>query len=362
MKRLVEDCLEFLLRTVGGVFILVILTVLIILAVFWPQAEREPLPWLGIVVQDIDSTVVQQQRLPFNRGVVVERVFNNSPADYSNLSPGDFILKFNNRIVLGEAQLRDLIFDLDPEEKAWMTVYRDGSYYNVMFRLAERPIEYSVPAQAAAFLPAAAAGRGPQMAQAAPPITTDAILPHPYRGVCSSCHVIAGRRQAAQPNTQLVAALGQQRNMNSFFQRAPSPGARSVRAATGFQGNLPAQAPAPPQNVQQFPNRNLPGAVPVTPLEEFTWAGISVETLDPADAPSLGLAPNVTGVQVDEVLRGSRGDRGGVLQRDVIRELNGVAVYDVDSFAKLVTDQRLAGGVLLINRRGRSMYVTVAEF
>ncbi len=331
MKRLIEDCLEFLLRTVGGVFILLILTVLILLAVFWPQAEREPLPWLGIVGQDIESNLVQQQRLPFNRGVVVERVFNNSPADYSNLSPGDFILKFNNRIVLGEAQLRDLIFDLDSEEKAWMTVYRDGFYYNVMFRLAERPIEYSVPAQAAAFLPAAA-GRGPQRAQAAPSITTDAVLPHPYRGVCSNCHVIAGRRQAAQPNTQLVAALWPQRNTNSFFQGSPSPGAPS-----------------------------LPGAAPVTALEEFTWAGISVETLNPADAPSLGLAPNVTGVQVDEVLRGSRSDRAGVLQRDVIRELNGMAVYDVDSFANLVTGQRLAGGVLLINRRGKSMYVTVPE-
>lgn len=360
MKRLIEDCLEFLLRTAGGVFILVILTLLILLAVFWPQAEREPLPWLGIVVQDIDSNLHRQQRLPFNEGVVVERVFNNSPADHSNLSPGDFILKFNNRIVLGEAQLRDLIFDLDPEEKAWMTVYRDGSYYNVMFRLAERPMEYSLPAQAAAFLPVGA-GRGPQMAQAAPPITTDAILAHPYRGVCSNCHVIAGRRQAAQPNIQLVAALGQQRNMNSFFQGAPSPGARSVPAATGFLGNFAAQAPPPPQNVQQFSNRNLPGAVPLTPLEEFTWAGISVETLDPANAPSLGLAPNVTGVQVDEVLRGSRSDRAGVLQRDVIRELNGMAVYDVDSFAKLVTGQRLAGGVLLINRRGKSMYLTVPE-
>ena len=105
MKQLVEDCLEFLLKTVAGMFILAIFLVLILIAVFWPSGEVEPLPWLGVVGTDIDAKTVQDHRLPFSKGVYVERVLGNSPADYSNVAKGDFIVKFNNRIVLSEAEL-----------------------------------------------------------------------------------------------------------------------------------------------------------------------------------------------------------------------------------------------------------------
>lgn len=355
MKELVEDCLEFLLRTVAGVFILSILIVLIFLAIFWPQAETEPLPWLGIVGKNVDSRVVQQHRLPFSKGVLVERVFGNSPADYSNLVAGDFIVKFNNRIVFGEAQLRDLIFDLDPGEKAWMTVYRDGAYYNVMLRLAERPTDRSIPAQAVALVTAGGAA-----ANTAPPITADATLPHTYRGVCSNCHVIISGSQANQPDTQLVRGAGRwQQFTGQLYSGAYGPGYGGATARFAPPGNLAARMPMTP--APGLPGRNLPGAVRPTPLEEFVWAGIAVETFNPADAAALGLPPNVTGVRVDDVMRASRGDRGGVRAGDLIREVNGTQIFDVDSFANLVTAQGLTGGVLLINRSGRSMYVTVPE-
>jgi hypothetical protein len=355
MKELIEDCLEFLLRTVAGVFILSILIVLLFLALFWPQPEREPLPWLGIVGKDVDSKVVRRHGAPFSKGVLVERVFGNSPADYSNLVAGDFIVKFNNRIVFGEAQLRDMIFDLDPGEKAWMTVYRDGAYYNVMLRLAERPVDNSIPAQAAAFVAAA----GPA-ANSPLPITASATLPHTYRGVCSNCHAIVSNRQASQPNTQLVAGMRRRQSAAQLYPGAYGPGFGGATANFGPWGNPAARMPAAP-TAGQLPGGNQPGAAPLTPLEEYVWAGIGVETFNPANAVALGLPPNVTGVQADEVLRGSRGERGGVMAGDLIREINGTQVYDVDSFANLVTAQRLTGGVLLINRSGRSMYVTVPE-
>ena len=347
MKQLMEECLEFLLKTVGGVFILSILIVLVFLAVFWPQAEREPLPWLGIVGRDLDAETVQQFRLPFNRGVFVEKVFPNSPADYSNLAPGDFVVKFNDRILFNEAQLRDQIFNMDPQEKAWMTVYRDGVYYNVELRLAARPTDNSVPAQAAA-LAMAPQGGGQQALQAAPPITSDAPLRHAYRGVCSNCHVIVSKSRASQPNTQLVAAL------------SPGLGLGGGPAA-GFQGNPAAQTFVGGARARSLPGQNLPGSTQAVPLEEFTWAGMGLETFNPANAGALGLPPNATGVQVDDVLLGSRADRGGLLAGDLIREINGFSVYDVNSFANVVTAQGLTGGVLLINRSGRAMHVTIPE-
>ena len=335
MTRIIEDCLEFLLRTVGGVFILCLLIVLIFLALFWPRGETEPLPWLGIVGKDIDQTVAQQNRLPFNRGVLLEKVFANSPADYANLAPGDFVVKYNNNIVLGQEQLRNLIFEMDPEEKVWMTVYRDGTYYNVMLRLAGRPNDRSLPGQAVAFTQTAAAAT-------APPITADAVLPHSYRGVCSNCHAIVSKRQASQPNTQLVAALRRQQAAANT-----APGQQSAPTAGAWQ---------------QFPGQGLPGAQRLTPLEEFTWAGLSLESLTPGGAAGAGLATNATGVSVDEVLVGSRGEKGDIQARDVIREINGYSVGDVDSFANIVQGQRLTGGVLLVVRNGGSHYITVPEF
>ncbi len=335
MQRIVEDSIEFLFKTVGGALILVLLAVLVVLAVFWPGAEPEPLPWLGFMGADVTPKTVQQYRLPFTKAVLIERVFNNSPAAFSNLASGDFIVKFNNRIVFSEDQLRDMIFDMDPGEKTWMTVYRDGSYYNVTLKLALRPTDHSVPAEAVAFSPAP--GRT-QTFGPAPPITADAPLPHTYRGVCSNCHVIVSRGQAAQPNTQLVAGV------------------------KPWQAFLPAQPRMPiPPGSQTGTGQNLPGAFRTVPLEEYVWAGIGVETFNPRRAPSFGVAPNTAGVVVDDVLRGSRGGLAGVLAGDLIREVNGMEIYDVDSFANLVTAQRLTGAVLLISRGGETIYVTVPE-
>jgi hypothetical protein len=145
-----------------------------------------------------------------------------------------------------------------------------------------------------------------------------------------------------------------------FYAGAYGPGFGGPTANFGPWGNPATRIPAAP-TARQFPGRNQPGAAPITPLEEYVWAGVGVETFNPANAVALGLPPNVTGVQVDEVLRGSRGERGGVMAGDLIREINGTQVYDVDSFANLVTAQRLTGGVLLINRSGRSVYLTVPE-
>ena len=106
MREAVQDVMEFLLGTIGGILLLCALVALVFLALFWPAGEEEPLPWLGLVGRNIDGRAVQKYRLPFDRGVVVEKVFSNSPADFSNLAPGDCIVKFNNRVVLGEEMMQ----------------------------------------------------------------------------------------------------------------------------------------------------------------------------------------------------------------------------------------------------------------
>ena len=116
----------------------------------------------------------------------------------------------------------------------------------------------------------------------------------------------------------------------------------------------------PPAGTRNNP-ANMPGVMKTIPLEEYTWAGIDAATFNPAEAVALGLPANIAGVLVDEVARGSKGDRAGVMTGDLIQEINGFGIYDADSLANIVAAQRLTGGVLLINRNGKSIYRTVPE-
>ncbi len=325
VKRFVEDCLEFLFRTVGGVFVLCVLILLIFMAIFWPRPAREPLPWLGVVGSDVSAKMIQQSRLPFTKGVRVERVFTNSPADLSNIAPGDFIVQLNKQLVSSQGHLQTLLSKIEPKEGVPVTIYRSGSYYNLLIQLAKRPTDNWIPGDAAAFTP------GAQLTSIAPPpITPDAILTHPFRGVCSNCHVIVSKLAANQSNAQLVAALRQQ--------------------------------PVSPLPQQALPRQQIPvDVIPAPPTSEFSWAGIDVAPLGPGAIRTLGLPPNATGVVADEVLRGGRGERGGLRNGDLIREINGVAVPDVNAFATILRSQNLTGGVLLVQRAGETVYVTVPE-
>lgn len=290
--------------------------------------------------------------MPFNRGVLLEKVFPDSPAYFSNLAPGDVIIKYGEQMVYSQNQLRGFIMDADPEEKAWLTVYRNGSYYNVMLELGQKPTDRSLPARAAAAVA--------QQANPAPPILSCAPERHKFRGVCINCHVInAPQANSAPPILSGAPERHKFRGVciNCHVISDRNQGQAALNAAPA------ALTPPGGQGAwQQMPGMNAPGANPISPLTEFTWSGVALETLGPGGAVEIGLPANTTGVAVDEVVLGSQGDRGGVRAGDLIREINGFAVYDAQSFANVVQNQQLSGGVLLVNRNGRSTYVTVPEF
>lgn len=376
MKHMVEDALEFLLKTAGGLFILFVLVIVIFLAVFWPKPEVDDSAWLGLVARDVDARTVQQFQLPFSRGVRVDQVFPNTPADFSNVAPGDYIVSFNNTPISGQTQLLSLIREAGADEQVLMTVYRDGSYYNVAVKLGQKPNNVGLPAQTVAQVqPVGGPAAGASGQVTAPPITTNANMVHPYRGVCVNCHVILSNASAGN-NAQLVAALrGRQAALAQ--PSGNQPGLQWQQPAgmnqSGVQWQPPTSLPPPPSVQwlqpaaapalvpQTLPARGLPGATSPVPLSEFNWAGIGLESFNPANAAALGMPANITGVQVDDVTLNSRGAKAGLKSGDLIQEINGIATYDVNSFASTVQNGQLSGGVLLINRAGRSGYVTVPE-
>jgi serine protease Do len=93
---------------------------------------------------------------------------------------------------------------------------------------------------------------------------------------------------------------------------------------------------------------------------ENALAGLEVQSLNQQTARELGIAGKANGVVVVGVEPGSLADRAGVAQGDVIREINRQPVKSVKDYEKVASSlKKDESALLLISRRGASMFVTV---
>ncbi len=96
------------------------------------------------------------------------------------------------------------------------------------------------------------------------------------------------------------------------------------------------------------------------PAVENALAGLDVQSLNQQMARELGITGKANGVVVVGVEPGSLADRAGVAQGDVIREINRQPVKSVKDYEKVASSLRKdEPALLLINRRGASLFVTV---
>ena len=87
--------------------------------------------------------------------------------------------------------------------------------------------------------------------------------------------------------------------------------------------------------------------------------GIAVQPLTPERAESLGLPESARGVVVEQVNGDGRAADAGIREGDIIQEVNRQPVQSVEELRTAVrrtTDKPL---LLLINRQGRDLFVTV---
>jgi serine protease Do len=93
---------------------------------------------------------------------------------------------------------------------------------------------------------------------------------------------------------------------------------------------------------------------------EHALAGLEVQSLDPRTAQELGLKGKTQGVLVVGVEPDSTADRAGIIQGDVIREINKQPIKSMKDFEKAASDLKKNQNVLLlINRRGNSLFLSV---
>ncbi|MDE0144923.1 MAG: Do family serine endopeptidase [Nitrospira sp.] len=89
-------------------------------------------------------------------------------------------------------------------------------------------------------------------------------------------------------------------------------------------------------------------------------AGLTVEDLTPRTAKQLGIDGHVAGVVVTDVRAGSQAEQAGLVQGDVIREINHTPVESSQDFRQAVNALSKEQTILLfINRQGTSLFLTV---
>ena len=96
------------------------------------------------------------------------------------------------------------------------------------------------------------------------------------------------------------------------------------------------------------------------PDTESRLAGLAVEDLTPRLAKQLGVDSRVTGVVVTGIRSGSQAEKAGLIQGDVIREINHEPVQSSQEFrqaVKALPDEQTI--LLFINRQGTPLFLTV---
>jgi serine protease Do len=93
---------------------------------------------------------------------------------------------------------------------------------------------------------------------------------------------------------------------------------------------------------------------------ESALAGVEVQNVNPQMARELGLQDTAQGVVVVNVEPESQADRVGLTQGDVIKEINRHPVKSVKDYEQIVSAlKKDQDALLLINRRGSSLFMTV---
>jgi serine protease Do len=88
--------------------------------------EDEGGSWLGIETQEVSAEKAKELKLSVERGVVIGKVLEDSPAAKSGLKDGDVITAINGQPVEGTVQFRRMVRETPAGRTLQLTVWRDG--------------------------------------------------------------------------------------------------------------------------------------------------------------------------------------------------------------------------------------------
>ncbi len=94
--------------------------------------------WLGVTLKDIDNNMAEANGLPSPRGVLIEQVRSDSPAQQAGLHDGDIVTKFNSVNVEDQNHFRYLVASEHSGSVIDLEVYRKGRPTDVKVTIGDR--------------------------------------------------------------------------------------------------------------------------------------------------------------------------------------------------------------------------------
>jgi serine protease Do len=96
-------------------------------------------PWLGILGVGVNTQIAQYYNLPADRGILVTRVFENSPAFDAGIAPGDMIVEADHKGLKDMTELSKELRTKKVGDHMSVTVRRGRQTGDIDMKLAESP-------------------------------------------------------------------------------------------------------------------------------------------------------------------------------------------------------------------------------
>ncbi len=105
------------------------------------RGEKVLYGWLGVSIQDLNDDLRSYFGVNEREGVIVVKVFKDSPADKAGAKEGDLILSFNDNRVKATRDLIRMVSALQVGEKVPMVILRGGKEQTINVVIGKRPAE-----------------------------------------------------------------------------------------------------------------------------------------------------------------------------------------------------------------------------
>ncbi len=102
--------------------------------------------WLGVSVEEMTPSLRDDYKLGERSGLLVNQVFENSPADVAGLREDDVIVKYDGVALEKQDEFSKLVRQTPPGESVTILIVRDGQEKQISVEIAKRKIRVSSPA------------------------------------------------------------------------------------------------------------------------------------------------------------------------------------------------------------------------
>ncbi len=103
------------------------------------KGEEVKRPYIGISGSSVEDTVSEKYNVP--KGIYVDTVYKDSPAEKAGIQKGDIITKIENQEVKSVGELNSIKYNYNIGDTVTLTIYKEGNYQDVQLTLAETPKE-----------------------------------------------------------------------------------------------------------------------------------------------------------------------------------------------------------------------------